>query len=382
MASLGETQQTSIVPPLAQHTKISSVLRFWIGFALMLAIWTCGILLHNTISDPSNRWLGDCLCFVAGSFSTLGWWIWWRHHTAKRNTLHSLPFTAQGLSTALESGLHKDSQWQQFSAGMLIPLHFNPVTAHLGAGADLNAHACIERLVRLHDTWHLACQQQYYRTQRRLWLDKTLAIFEYGSLDTPFQNQATDLPTLYTEHMLLKADPGPNVLKDVAALFARRIWLSFQQLSTLHQQWALQQWRFLLTSCTLAKDAQELHEQSCLICDLAQSDAVDIGKIRTAYVLAEQLRNNVESWLTCAKQLHLSDDEPLKSALSTACTALHDTQSIDDIAYMHTLQNVFTQFFNLHLYRILSLVKLAQQVEDREGITSLVTYIQKHQAVT
>ena len=318
---------------------------------------------------------------VAVLAGCIAWRFWLRRRRAN-TPLETLIHSVARQSAAIEKTLHRDKHWQRFTAGMLVPLHFEPAAGLRGAMAHVSAIACIERLTEYHESWQRERLKQRQRELRRHRLDLTVALLDYGLDDLSVSDHALlNAPAVYTEHLLIHVAPRAAVLDDVLALFARRIWLALQSLAPNQRRIACAQWDIVQMLWEFSSDMRGLSERSLLISALAQQSKQDSEKQQIADVLAHFYRRDLAIILTRAEKIALADRHLLSDALLAQCEETV-TGTMDDLAYVHATQPIHPFFCKFYAAHLAALVAIADDVEKQQGVRPLTARLRQRQSVT
>ena len=324
---------------------------------------------------------GVASCSVAVLVGSLAWRLW-LHRRRGDTPLETLIHSVARQSAAIEKTRLRDKHWQRFTAGMLVPMHFEPAAGLRGAMAHVSAIACIERLTKCHETWQRERLKQRQRELRRRRLDLTVALLDYSRDDLSVSDQALlNAPALYTEHLLLHVAPRAAVLDDVLALFARRIWLALQTLAPNRRRIASAQWDIVQVLWEFSSDMRGLSERSLLISALAQQSNQDSEKQQIAAVLAHVYRRDLAKIIARAEKITLADDHLLSDAILAQCEGTM-TSTMDDLAYVHATRSIHPFFCKFYAAHLAALVAIADDVEKQQGVRPLTARLRQRQSVT
>ena len=308
-------------------------------------------------------------------------WRYWATHQQTVTALETLTQSVARQAAEYEKGLQRDKHWQQFTAGMLIPFLFEPAAAHRGWLAQVSAEACVERLSKNYESWQRERYKQRQREQRRQHLELTIALLDYGLGQDALQHGMVNTPAVYTEHLLVNADPGAAVLDEVLGLFARRIWLAVQHLATHQRLVARAQWDVIQMLWEFSSDMRALGERSLLISALAQQSEQETQILPIASALARSYRHDLARLLKRAEKTTLTDRQPLNAVLLAPCQQ-GVTSTTDDLAFVMATRPIYPCFLKLYTAHLAQLVALADEIERQQGLRPLSAQLRLRQSVT
>lgn len=351
--------------------------------AMLTAFGVGGLILFFTLvwmllrPDLARLLQGSSVALLTGFMV----WRYWVSHQQTTTALETLTQSVARQTAEFEKGLQRDKHWQRFSVGMLIPLHFEPAAAHQGWLAQVSAQGCIERLAKNYESWQRERYKQLQREKRRQHLDLTVALLDFDLDRDALQHGILNAPAVYTEHLLVNADPGAIVLSEVLGLFARRIWLALQHLATHQRLVACAQWDITQMLSEFSSDMRALGERSLLISALIQQSEHQTQILPIASALARNYHHDLAWLLKRAEKITLLDRQSLNAILLASCRQ-GVTSTQDDLAFVMAAQPIYPCFLKLYTAHLAQLVALADEVERQQGLRPLSAQLRLRQSVT
>lgn len=248
--------------------------------------------------------------------------------------------------------------WLRFGLDMLDPLRLDPAAA--GSGPDWQG--CIDRLQALRDPWLAAQAAREAQARHLLWLETTLQLLDRGVVRPLHDGTLPDTAALRAERLLLQADPGPQVLAEVPALFARRIGFALEAMPEGERAAAQVQWRLFAELRALVAQERALQARSQAVLALAWNAQTDLDQVEVGYALAEEYRAETAQWLERAAGVRLGGGERLDAFLLARCDGTA-REGADAIARVEALRPLHAGMLALLHDTLAVLVALADAVE-------------------
>lgn len=198
------------------------------------------------------------------------------------------------------------------------------------------------RLRSQSDAWRQARSLLVQRAQRLRQLELATVLLEQG---IPLAGSAIPDPAgLRAEAFLLRADPGLPVLREVAALQARRMRLAIEGAAPARRVALQAQWERLGALFSLMPVALRLRESRWQITRLAWNPQADLDRVDAAYVQASEYRRLLRDWLQAAASVVLADGSTLQAYLMAQCPALRPEGEGDDLGQVEAAQALWPAF--------------------------------------